>query len=871
MDRVTAARAATGGSRGVELIPIARMRDRLVRSRDDSDVSYFYDLMNAGELAIKLMVTGLVAALRKDPEEHQYRLESSLVRADGLGDWVAALEQVLLGPASEHLSPVGREAQRQLTETVSKGDWRIDGLKSLDKVASAIDATHPVFRKAQLRQWMTTFVWLRNKTKGHGAISAGACADVAPDLAESVDRLFTNVLIFRWPWAVIRRGISGKYRVTLLGQTREPFVELTRRTDLALDDGVYVAVDEPAHVRLAHADIDVTDFFLPNGQFTDSKYEVLSYVTGDRRELDSARYLRPPSPLPESETRAQSLVGVRNNVLTNVPLPRPDYVTRAVLESEVIGLLRDDRHSIVTLGGRGGIGKTSLALQVIDQLSHETRFDNVWWFSSRDIDLLSTGPKQVRPDIVNLDDIAREFATLAVSSPKPPSLAEATTLLMRWLAGESASGSSLFVFDNFETVQAPGDVYRWLDQVVRLPNKVLITTRVRSFRGDYPVDVGGMEEDEFRALVAAVSRELGIEALVNDGYTRDLYAESDGHPYVAKILLGEAARTGKTASVERIMAAREDVLTALFERTFALSLTPSAQRVFLTLSAWRSIVPELALKAALLRPVNERIDVESAVDELIRSSLVEGTEDPTGERFLSVPLAAQLFGRSKLRISAWKAAIESDLTMIRAFGATQETDIPRGLAPRVEALIRAIGSGLEDAWPILEFVAARYPPAWLRVADLHRDRGDNSAQADAVGRYVEAQPQDPSGWRRLAILARLRADVPGEMNALLQLSELPATPYREISESADRFNYLAANRQLSDEWGEKQVMAQRLRELLEARIAEADSYDLSRLGWICMHLRDVPAAREYARRGLLLDPQNPHCRRLLGDGASRRT
>lgn len=187
----------------------------------------------------------------------------------------------------------------------------------------------------------------------------------------------------------------------------------------------------------------------------------------------------------------------------------------------------------------------------------------------------------------------------------------------------------------------------------------------------------------------------------------------------------------------------------------------------------------------------------------------------------------------------------------------------KGLGPGIEALIRAIGDDLGEAWPVLEYVASRYPPAWLRSADLYRERGDNTAQTEVIGRYVEAQPLDPDGWRRLAALARMREDVPAEMNALLQLAELPATPYREISESADRFNYLSADRRLTDRWGEKQVIAQRLRTLMEARIAEADSCDLSRLGWICMHLHDPDAGHEYARRGPRLDPQNPHCRRLL--------
>jgi hypothetical protein len=62
---------------------------------------------------------------------------------------------------------------------------------------------------------------------------------------------------------------------------------------------------------------------------------------------------------------------------------------------------------------------------------------------------------------------------------------------------------------------------------------------------------------------------------------------------------------------------------------------------------------------------------------------------------------------------------------------------------------------------------------------------------------------------------------------------------------------------------EKRVIAERLRKAMEARIHEADATDLSRLGWLCMHLTDAAAAREYAARGLRLSPTNEYCSRLF--------
>ena len=71
----------------------------------------------------------------------------------------------------------------------------------------------------------------------------------------------------------------------------------------------------------------------------------------------------------------------------------------------------------------------------------------------------------------------------------------------------------LFVFDNFETVVSPAETFAWLDTYIRLPNKVLITTRIRgNFKADFPIHVGGMTDSECETLIsttAQTDRDLG--------------------------------------------------------------------------------------------------------------------------------------------------------------------------------------------------------------------------------------------------------------------------------------------------------------------------------------------------------------------------
>ena len=474
----------------------------------------------------------------------------------------------------------------------------------------------------------------------------------------------------------------------------EPFEYLKREQDHVLEEGIYGFFDAPRRVPLVYTDVDLSDFLVANGNFNDRSYETLSYVTDRRESLDSTLYLTPASSLPRSETSGYPNLDVVGETFTNVPPGLPGYIHRSELERELRVLLLDDRHPVVTLVGRGGIGKTSLALEAIHQLCSEQNFEAILWFSARDIDLMHEGPKRVAPDVLTQEDIADQLVQLLSPPGANDKGFDDRDFLNEALSGRVPGGPFLFALDNFETVRRPVELYQLLDTYIRLPNKVLLTTRMREFKADYPVVVSGMTREEFEELALGTAARLGIQKLISKAYLDDLYEESDGHPYIVKMLLAEAARSGRIGSVERVLAGKDEVLDALFERTFQ-ALTPGAQRVFLTLCNWRSVVSKLALEAALMRPRNERMDVDAAVDELERSSMVEILRSPSdGEYFLRVPLAAAVFGRRKLGVSALRSAVEADTGLLMLFGAATSSDVERGLEPRVRQMTKAIMDGL---------------------------------------------------------------------------------------------------------------------------------------------------------------------------------
>jgi hypothetical protein len=434
----------------------------------------------------------------------------------------------------------------------------------------------------------------------------------------------------------------------------------------------------------------------------------------------------------------------------------------------------------------------------------------------------------------------------------------------------------LLVFDNFETVKNPVELFVWLDTFVRLPNKILITTRFREFKGDYPIEVTGMTEGECAGLVSLSSKNLGIESIVTDDYAKQVIAESEGHPYVIKVLLGEVAKAKSLVKIDRIIATKDDILEALFERTYS-SLSPVAKRIFLTLSSWRSIVPRLALETVLMRPENDRMDVESGIEELARSSFIEiTTSNNDKEQFISVPLAASLFGSKKLSVDTSKIAIEIDSKILQYFGAAQATDVRHGLRPRVEKLFKHVAERvgrdqtlLAEYLPMIEFISRKYPPAWLLLASLYEELDADQMKYDArvpLRKYLEQSLENASevkrAWERVSTLCRRKDDITGEVHALVELSQLPGVSFNVISDAVNRINAIFKDRNYIIDTEEKKHIIDKLIVIMEHRSSEADATDCSRLAWLFLNIHNEDKALIYTNKGLGIDPDNDYCRRL---------
>jgi hypothetical protein len=300
------------------------------------------------------------------------------------------------------------------------------------------------------------------------------------------------------------------------------------------------------------------------------------------------------------------------------------------------------------------------------------------------------------------------------------------------------------------------------------------------FKGHYPIDIHGMAFGEFEELVATTASRLNMVSLLSGApeYVKSLHRETFGHPYVVKIVLGEIARERRIPNkVERVLAKRDDILDALFQRSFE-HLSLQAQRTFLLLCSWRSIVPLVALDAVQRRSSNvENIDVEAAVEELAVSSMVEilrpeGREDP---RWINVPAAAFKFGSTRVRHHSYSSEILADSQYLRLLGPLKTAaidsdtlDLSYFFARSADALARRVLAE-DQILDITMHLAGAVPGAWRMAARSFRKIGDNRS----ARRALTFGPRDLEDWHLHDL--RLRYEVlqalsdPARVQAALDL------------------------------------------------------------------------------------------------------
>lgn len=724
--------------------------------------------------------------------------------------------------------------------------------------------------KITVRLLASALVQIRNKTKGHGALYPDFFQKFNQIYLDVVNAFLENCPLFTWRWLHLSaRANRMEPRGVSLEGVHPRYMKDAEVAGLRIkEDGIYIQSQASPKLfflsDLLKTTQECRSFSFPNGNFnsSDATAENLDYESGRTERYSFSLFASPPVPLPSSETQGLSAIDVQSNVFGNLPaLPR-DYVARPALENELSEKLCDQNHEIISLHGHGGMGKTYLALAVAHGLAASTdRFENVIWFSARDLDLRTSGPKAVKPQVVSLSDVFSRYGQLFDVGND----AETFSFVLQG-SGDRKLPGTLFIFDNFETMEDLTELHRFLDQHTTSPNKVLLTTRERAFKADYPIEVKGMEKREAKVMLTSFAHELGVTVLFDDKAFDSIYEFTAGHPYIMKVLIGEMAKERRFVPPGQLLSSRVDVANAVFERSFN-KLTDDARAVFLSITNWRSMISELSLLVVL---GSRGVRVEKGLDECSRLSLISSEEASDGQLLYFAPELARGYGKKKLSGDPDKLVIQADLESLRRFGVTSNSDhsstqkitIDRFIASfRDETKIATLERKIEID-RVLETLASLWKDAWLELAKYRRQIGASTESIEAaLRRSVEESPEDVEAWLERADFARASGNDAVRIASLVSAVEADPNRIDILRETAFQLAKYIREQEIPP--ARRSVYLSSVRSHMQKVESQLDAVGLSRLAWLFMLDGDKDSGRKYATLGLSREPGNNYCLRII--------
>jgi hypothetical protein len=854
--------------------PVAKVAARLNVVGPESSADTFLITSYLAEAAIKTIAAVFYAGLLDKAPDYAYRMGYELVRADGLGSWEQAIRLSTTLPYASYFGPDFSQALEWTTKrrTRAEDEWYKDGQNAASEVLRELGVELEASRQDTVRTLLSAFVQIRNKTKAHGAVGEDFFRKVNGSYIRAVSSLVNNCPMFGWSWMHLSRRQKGDpIRGISLQGTEPRYMKNAELEGLnTTSDGVFFTIGQTRKIFACAPFIQTTlecrEFYFPNGGFSQSgNAESVDYGSGIVEKCDFSDFLRVPTPLPKSETHGLESIDVQSNVFGNLPALKESYVNRPILEEELEARLLDKNHAIITLHGSGGVGKTYLALAVAHKItqSNEPRFESVMWISGRDVDLRPTGPQLVKPAVLKLEDISKKHGDLFGGNGTVEDFADV-------LQGPStcAYPGTLFIFDNFETMENVRELHRFLDTYTHLPNKVLITSRERAFKADYPIEVRGMERPEAIEMMNKIGRDLGIEPLLTPRTMDAIYEYTKGHAYVMRVVVGEMAKEGKYVPPSQIMSSRIDIVNAVFERSFT-KMTDNARWLFLVVSNWKSRISELSLVVVLGQ---RGVDVEAGIEECLRLSLIQREELQDGQPCYSAPQLARVFGRKKIEGDSDRLVIQEDLETIRKFGVVSESqglETQGSQIHRFIAWIRSEARSSDTAKTqkldaLLETLATFWPDGWLELATFRAQVGGAPESIDAaLRRAVEECPYKKEVWLERAKFAQLMGNEATRIASLVSAVDAAPTDVDLVRDVATQLGKYINDHLQDIPQARRGVYLASVRSHMVKISDNLDANGLGRLAWLFLLEGDRQNSKLYAEKGLRKDPCNEHCLKFL--------
>jgi len=314
-----------------------------------------------------------------------------------------------------------------------------------------------------------------------------------------------------------------------------------------------------------------------------------------------------------------------NGIVNNIPIPDYDYeggfVGRDEDRKKIIQLLQGEKFPVITITGSGGVGKTSLALKVIQDITENPInkvFDAIIWSSAKETKLSELGIEDIEPSLKSYDELLDTIIELFGFKDE---LTTTETSEKEKLANSiiELSKKVLIAIDNLETITDQRIINFILDAPLKV--KFLITSRKGIGQVERRHELKELKAKEAIYLFRQLAKDKQLPSLLSlsDEIIKNYVSKVSYYPLAIKWVIGQVAR-GKDINriIDAIHTSDSDISKFCYEQIFS-TLSENCKKILFTLSLLETTPNSTVLEYVV--ELEEQV-FDDTIEELILVSLV---------------------------------------------------------------------------------------------------------------------------------------------------------------------------------------------------------------------------------------------------------